>query len=143
MPSPSSRRSKASPLWQVPVPRLASPRLTDQLPSLGVWLAPNADAPRAEWQSLLGPLARLSVYPREFVRYRSATWALSIRPTSGKPTSPTLQSATSRTLTPTRAICGFLLATCRQVLQTRIGWLTSDLSLPSVQCHCPRFTGCS
>jgi ubiquitin conjugation factor E4 B len=30
-------------------------------------MAPSADAPRIEWQSLLGPLARLSVYPREFV----------------------------------------------------------------------------
>ena len=40
-----------------------------------MWLAPSADAPRIEWQSLLGPLARLSVYPREFV---SGTVAIAV-----------------------------------------------------------------
>jgi len=30
-------------------------------------MAPNVDASKLEWQSLLGPLSRLSVYPREFV----------------------------------------------------------------------------
>jgi ubiquitin conjugation factor E4 B len=38
-----------------------------QLPTLPVWVAPGVDAPKLEWQSLLGPLTRLSVYPREFV----------------------------------------------------------------------------
>jgi ubiquitin conjugation factor E4 B len=42
-----------------------------QLPQLAVWMAPNATAARLEWQSLLGPLTRLSVFPREFVRSRS------------------------------------------------------------------------
>ncbi|KAK8864525.1 hypothetical protein IAR55_001775 [Kwoniella newhampshirensis] len=37
------------------------------LPSLGVWVAPNVTAPKLEWQSLLGPLTRLSVFPREFI----------------------------------------------------------------------------
>ncbi|KAL1411414.1 Ubiquitin conjugation factor E4 [Vanrija albida] len=36
------------------------------LPSLPVWVAPGVTAARLEWQSLLGPLTRLSVYPREF-----------------------------------------------------------------------------
>ncbi|KAK4689997.1 ubiquitin conjugation factor E4 B, partial [Tremellales sp. Uapishka_1] len=35
-------------------------------PTLSVWVAPNVTAPKIEWQSLLGPLTRLSVYPREF-----------------------------------------------------------------------------
>lgn len=38
------------------------------LPTLGIWVAPNVDAPKIEWQSLLGPLTRLSVYPREFAQ---------------------------------------------------------------------------
>ncbi|OCF33004.1 ubiquitin-conjugation factor E4 B [Kwoniella heveanensis BCC8398] len=36
------------------------------LPTLPVWVAPDVTAPKLEWQSLLGPLSRLSVYPREF-----------------------------------------------------------------------------
>ncbi|ODN80543.1 hypothetical protein, variant 2 [Cryptococcus amylolentus CBS 6039] len=36
------------------------------LPSLPIWVAPNVVAPKLEWQSLLGPLTRLSVFPREF-----------------------------------------------------------------------------
>ncbi|WVQ80243.1 hypothetical protein IAT38_002348 [Cryptococcus sp. DSM 104549] len=36
------------------------------LPTLPVWVAPNVVAPKLEWQSLLGPLTRLSVFPREF-----------------------------------------------------------------------------
>ncbi|KAK1924344.1 ubiquitin elongating factor core-domain-containing protein [Papiliotrema laurentii] len=36
------------------------------LPSLSIWMAPGVTAPKMEWQSLLGPLTRLSVYPREF-----------------------------------------------------------------------------
>ncbi|CAD6576435.1 MAG: hypothetical protein TREMPRED_001677 [Tremellales sp. Tagirdzhanova-0007] len=35
-------------------------------PTLSIWVAPNVDASKFEWQSLLGPLTRLSVYPREF-----------------------------------------------------------------------------
>lgn len=30
-------------------------------------MAPNVTAPKLEWQSLLGPLTRLNVFPREFV----------------------------------------------------------------------------
>lgn len=37
------------------------------LPTLPVWVAPNVTAPKIEWQSLLGPLTRLSVFSREFV----------------------------------------------------------------------------
>ncbi|WOO81182.1 Ubiquitin conjugation factor E4 [Vanrija pseudolonga] len=36
------------------------------LPSLPVWVAPSVTAAKVEWQSLLGPLTRLSVFPREF-----------------------------------------------------------------------------
>lgn len=36
------------------------------LPTLPIWVAPNVSAAKLEWQSLLGPLTRLSVYPREF-----------------------------------------------------------------------------
>ncbi|KAL7421849.1 Ubiquitin conjugation factor E4 [Cryptotrichosporon argae] len=35
------------------------------LPILPVWVAPNVTAPKIEWQSLLGPLSRLSVYPHD------------------------------------------------------------------------------
>lgn len=35
-------------------------------PSLPVWLAPNVTGNTIEWKSLLGPLTRLSVFPREF-----------------------------------------------------------------------------
>jgi ubiquitin conjugation factor E4 B len=38
-----------------------------QLPTLPIWVAPGVTAPKVEWQSLLGPLSRLSVFPREFV----------------------------------------------------------------------------
>ena len=38
-----------------------------QLPTLSIWVAPEVNAPKMEWQSLLGPLVRLNVYPREFV----------------------------------------------------------------------------
>lgn len=38
----------------------------EQLPTLKIWVAPNVTAPLLEYQSLLGPLTRLSVYPREF-----------------------------------------------------------------------------
>ncbi|WWC62119.1 uncharacterized protein I303_104710 [Kwoniella dejecticola CBS 10117] len=36
------------------------------LPTLPIWLAPDVNASKLEWQSLLGPLTRLSVFPREF-----------------------------------------------------------------------------
>ncbi|KLT45417.1 hypothetical protein CC85DRAFT_282483 [Cutaneotrichosporon oleaginosum] len=36
------------------------------LPSLPVWVAPNVQGSTLEWKSLLGPLTRLSVFPREF-----------------------------------------------------------------------------
>ncbi|WVR06922.1 hypothetical protein IAU60_003958 [Kwoniella sp. DSM 27419] len=36
------------------------------LPTLPIWIAPDVTAPKLEWQSLLGPLIRLSVFPREF-----------------------------------------------------------------------------
>nr|XP_019011039.1 ubiquitin-conjugation factor E4 B [Kwoniella pini CBS 10737]OCF49820.1 ubiquitin-conjugation factor E4 B [Kwoniella pini CBS 10737] len=36
------------------------------LPTLTIWVAPDVTAPKLEWQSLLGPLTRLSVFPREF-----------------------------------------------------------------------------
>nr|KIR85337.1 ubiquitin-conjugation factor E4 B [Cryptococcus tetragattii IND107] len=36
------------------------------LPTLPIWVAPNVTAPKLEWQSLLGPLTRLNVFPREF-----------------------------------------------------------------------------
>jgi len=38
-----------------------------QFPSLPIWVAPGVTAPKIEWQSLLGPLTRLSVFSREFV----------------------------------------------------------------------------
>lgn len=46
-----------------------------QLPSLPVWVAPSVTAAKVEWQSLLGPLTRLSVFPREFV---SRTWSKNV-----------------------------------------------------------------
>nr|XP_019046475.1 ubiquitin-conjugation factor E4 B [Kwoniella bestiolae CBS 10118]OCF25405.1 ubiquitin-conjugation factor E4 B [Kwoniella bestiolae CBS 10118] len=36
------------------------------LPTLPIWVAPGVTAPKLEWQSLLGPLTRLNVFPREF-----------------------------------------------------------------------------
>nr|ODN80157.1 ubiquitin-conjugation factor E4 B [Cryptococcus depauperatus CBS 7841] len=36
------------------------------LPTLSIWIAPNVTTPKLEWQSLLGPLTRLNVFPREF-----------------------------------------------------------------------------
>ncbi|RXK40337.1 ubiquitin-conjugation factor E4 B, partial [Tremella mesenterica] len=36
------------------------------LPSLSIWMASGVTPEKVEWQSLLGPLTRLSVYPREF-----------------------------------------------------------------------------
>lgn len=42
------------------------------LPSLPIWVAPGVTASKIEWQSLLGPLTRLSVFSREFVSLRGA-----------------------------------------------------------------------
>lgn len=36
------------------------------MPSLDIWVAKGVTAPKIEYASLLGPLVRLSVYPREF-----------------------------------------------------------------------------
>ncbi|WWC70131.1 uncharacterized protein I206_104078 [Kwoniella pini CBS 10737] len=41
-------------------------RYIGALPTLTIWVAPDVTAPKLEWQSLLGPLTRLSVFPREF-----------------------------------------------------------------------------
>ncbi|WWC89190.1 uncharacterized protein L201_004108 [Kwoniella dendrophila CBS 6074] len=52
-----------------PTPDILGPdwrRYLGALPSLPVWVAPEVTAPKLEWQSLLGPLTRLSVFPREF-----------------------------------------------------------------------------
>ncbi|WRT66506.1 uncharacterized protein IL334_003465 [Kwoniella shivajii] len=46
---------------------LGAVALLVQLPTLPIWVAPGVTAPKLEWQSLLGPLTRLSVFPREFV----------------------------------------------------------------------------
>jgi ubiquitin conjugation factor E4 B len=59
-----------------------------QLPSLSIWMAPGVTAPKMEWQSLLGPLTRLSVYPREFAS-RPRIQFSDLRAKFGKHTSPT------------------------------------------------------
>jgi hypothetical protein len=38
-----------------------------QLPTLKVWFETTAKPEQIEWFSLLGPITRLSVFPREFV----------------------------------------------------------------------------
>lgn len=37
------------------------------MPSLKVWFEESAKPEQIEWFSLLGPITRLSVFPREFV----------------------------------------------------------------------------
>jgi ubiquitin conjugation factor E4 B len=44
-------------------------QIAAEMPSLGVWVAQGVTAPKIEYQSILGPLTRLSVYPREFVSH--------------------------------------------------------------------------
>jgi len=41
-----------------------------QLPTLKVWFETTAKPEQIEWFSLLGPITRLSVFPREFVSQR-------------------------------------------------------------------------
>lgn len=43
-----------------------------QIPKLSVWYLATAGPEQIEWMSLLGPLTRLSVFPRDFVSCTTA-----------------------------------------------------------------------